>query len=88
MSDDKPNIMVGILGQWASGKSTAARIRVEFLGGEDEVVFLIDRSLIAGLALEHALEGDSTRVRRIFEEDGLQRIEESCQLCILDLEKR
>ena len=32
-------IVVGVLGQWASGKSTAAKTLVSYLGGEENVVF-------------------------------------------------
>jgi uridine kinase len=37
MNERKGEIIVGILGQWASGKSTAAKTLVSYLGGEGDV---------------------------------------------------
>lgn len=75
MSKGRTDVIVGILGQWASGKSTAAEILVDHLGGKDEVVFLTDRPLMAGQALERILECDEDKIKRSIVEDGLQRIE-------------
>ena len=43
MMEHKEKIMVGILGQWASGKSTAAKTLIGYLGGEGEVAFITDQ---------------------------------------------
>jgi len=48
-------IIVGVLGQWASGKSTAARTLIRYLGGEGKVVFINDRDLFASQAFNHIL---------------------------------
>jgi uridine kinase len=45
MIDHKGDIVVGVLGQWASGKSTAARTLIRYLGGEGKVTFITDREL-------------------------------------------
>ncbi len=75
MADLEGVTVVGVLGQWASGKSTAAKTLVEHLGGEEDVVFVDDRALIAGLAIRHIIElGDSGVVSSV-EEDGTQRLE-------------
>ena len=46
MDSDK-GIIVGILGQWASGKTEGAKTLIRHLGGEDKVTFLTDRVLFA-----------------------------------------
>ena len=45
MGELEGEIIVGILGQWASGKSTASGTLVRYLGGEGEVIFISDREL-------------------------------------------
>jgi hypothetical protein len=47
MAELEGPIIVGILGQWASGKSTAASTLVRYLGGADKVVFISDRDFLA-----------------------------------------
>jgi molybdopterin-guanine dinucleotide biosynthesis protein len=37
MIEPEGGIIVGILGQWASGKTAAARTLIRYLGGEGEV---------------------------------------------------
>ena len=68
-------IIVGVLGQWASGKSTAARILIRYLGGEGEVAFITDRELFAGQAVSHILELDDSKVTFSIEDDGRQRLD-------------
>jgi hypothetical protein len=68
-------IMVGVLGQWASGKTVAARTLVRHLGGEGRVVFLTDRVLFASQAIDHILELEESEVVVGYEEDGRQRLE-------------
>ena len=68
-------IIVGILGQWASGKSTAAETVVEYLGGEGRVVFLNDFVFFAAQAVNHVRELESPRVTSSIEDDGRQRLE-------------
>ena len=75
MIEPKGEIIVGILGQWASGKSTAARTLVGYLGGEDEVVFITDRELLASQAVNHILELEDSKIKLGIEDDGRQRIE-------------
>lgn len=64
MSQHGSNAVIGVLGQWASGKSTAAKILVEHLGGERSVIFLTDRELLAGFAARHIGELDEARIKR------------------------
>ena len=68
-------IIVGVLGQWASGKSTAARTLIRYLGGEGEVVFINDRVLLASQAVNHILELEDSKVTSSIEDDGRQRLE-------------
>jgi energy-coupling factor transporter ATP-binding protein EcfA2 len=75
MIELEEKIIVGILGQWASGKSTAARTLVGYLGGEDEVVFITDRELLASQAVNHILELEDSKIKLGIEDDGRQRIE-------------
>jgi hypothetical protein len=75
MVEHNGEIIVGILGQWASGKSAAAKTLVSYLGGEDEAIFITDRELLAGQVINHILELDDSKVKRSFEDDGRQRIE-------------
>jgi hypothetical protein len=67
-------IIVGVLGQWASGKSTAAKTLMDYLGGENEALFISDRELFAGQAVNHILELDDCRVTQTFEVDGRRRL--------------
>jgi hypothetical protein len=75
MIEHKGEIIVGVLGQWASGKTAAANTLVRYLGGEDEVAFITDRVLIAGQAVNHILELEESKVRRSIEDDGRQRFD-------------
>lgn len=75
MIEERGAIIVGILGQWASGKSTAARVLVRYLGGEDEVVFLNDAVFFAGEAIKHILEAEPSKVKLSAEEDGRRTLE-------------
>lgn len=74
MADPREEILIGILGQWASGKSTAAETLVNYLGGEKEVIFITDRELVAGLAVNHILELADSEVDCSIDEDGRQRL--------------
>lgn len=58
------NVAVGVLGQWASGKSTAAKVLVDHLGGEGEVIFLSDRTLMAAQATEYIRRLPETQLTR------------------------
>jgi len=60
-------IIVGVLGQWASGKSTAASTLINHLGGESEALFITDRELFAGQAVNYILDLDDRRVIRSVE---------------------
>ena len=68
-------IVVGIMGQWASGKSTAAKTLVSYLGGEDNVVFLTDFACCSGQAVNHILEQEETKVTTVIEDDGRRRLQ-------------
>jgi hypothetical protein len=68
-------VIVGILGQWASGKSTAARTLVAHLGGEGKVVFINDQLLFAGQVVDYILELEASKVVSNIEDDGRQRLE-------------
>ena len=70
MADPKTEIFVGILGQWASGKSTAAKTLVNYLGGKDEVIFITDRELLAKQAVDHILESDESKIIHKIDESG------------------
>ena len=70
-------IIVGVLGQWSSGKSTAAKTLVRHLGGEDEVVFINDAVLFASQAVNHLRQMDS-QVAVSVEDDGRRRLEGEC----------
>jgi hypothetical protein len=67
-------VIVGVLGQWASGKSTAAVTLVEYLGGEGQVGFLSDFAHLARQAVNHVLELEDPKVGWSLEEDGSQRL--------------
>ena len=60
MTEPGAGIVVGVLGQWASGKTEAARTLIRHLGGEGKVVFLSDRGLFAGQAIQHLLDRDDS----------------------------
>jgi len=75
MADSEGEIIVGVLGQWASGKSAAASTLVRYLGGEGEVVFINDRVLLARQAVKHILELGDSKVKLGIEDDGRQRLE-------------
>jgi hypothetical protein len=74
MTEHRGEIIIGILGQWASGKSSAAKTLIGYFGGEDESIFLTDRVLLAGQAVSHILELDDSKVEFGIEDDGRQRI--------------
>jgi len=75
MTELRGEIIVGILGQWASGKSTAARTLIEYLGGEGEVVFINDQKLLISQAVKHILELEDSKVELSIEDDGRQRLD-------------
>jgi len=75
MREPKGEIIVGILGQYASGKSEAAKTLVRTLGGEGQVVFINDKELLARLAVDHILELDEAQVTSRMEEDGTRRLD-------------
>ncbi len=76
MMEHKEKIMVGILGQWASGKSTATKTLIEYLGGEGEVVFIHDQELLISQAVNHFLDLDDSKVKFSIEDDGRQRLDD------------
>ena len=75
MMEPEAGIIVGVLGQWASGKSTAAGTLVRHLGGEDKVVLITDRDLFAGQAVKYLLGLEDSQVTSTLEDDGTRRLE-------------
>jgi hypothetical protein len=75
MSESYAGVVVGVLGQWASGKSEAARTLIHHLGGEGNVVFLSDRGLFASQAIRHVLGLEDSEVLVRVEDDGRQRLD-------------
>jgi hypothetical protein len=75
MAQSEGGIIVAVLGQWASGKTEAARTLIRHLGGKDNVVFLTDRVLFARQVIDHLLELDDSKVAVRLEEDGRRRFE-------------
>lgn len=75
MTESESEIIVGVLGQWASGKTSAVTTLIEYLGGEGKVVFIGDRELFANQAVNHILQLEDSDVRRSIEDDGRQRLD-------------
>ncbi len=75
MIEPEGGIVVGVLGQWSSGKTEAARTLVRHLGGEGEVVFLTDRVLFVSQVANHILELEDSKVVVSIEDDGSQRLD-------------
>jgi hypothetical protein len=75
MEDRRSEIVVGILGQWASGKSAAAETLIRHLGGEGDAIFITDRELLARQAVNHILELEDSKVSRSIDDEGKQRFE-------------
>ena len=70
----RAGVVVGVLGQWASGKTEAAKTLIRHLGGEGKVVFLTDRALFAGQAINHILELEDSEVVVSVDDDGRQQL--------------
>ncbi|MGD9146146.1 MAG: hypothetical protein PVI80_11325 [Anaerolineae bacterium] len=68
-------IVVGVLGQWASGKTEAARTLIGHLGGEGKVTFLTDRVLFARQVVDHILGLEDSQVVVSVEADGRRRLD-------------
>ncbi len=75
MTELEGRVIVGILGQWASGKTAAARTLIRYLGGEGKVTFITDRELFASQAVKHILELDDSKVTSRIQDDGQQRLD-------------
>jgi len=75
MREGAGEIIVGILGQWASGKSSAAKILVNYLGGEAKTIFITDRDFVVRQALNFILGPDNSEAVVRIEEDGRRRLE-------------
>jgi hypothetical protein len=75
MAESAGAIIVGILGQWASGKTSASRTLVKYLGGEDKVAFINDQDLFAGQAVKYLLELEDSQITSTLEDDGTRRLE-------------
>jgi hypothetical protein len=75
MPEPERGMVVGVLGQWASGKSTAAKTLVGHLGGEGEVTFINDQILLAGQAVRHIRELEDSQVTSSIDEEGVQRLQ-------------
>jgi len=68
-------IIVGVLGQWASGKTAAARVLIDHLGGASVVTFLTDREIFASMAVNYLLELEPSQLKVSIEEDGRRRFD-------------
>jgi hypothetical protein len=68
-------IIVGVLGQWASGKSSAAAILLQYLGGTSKAIFLSDREDVTRQAVNYMLSVRDSQVTTSLEDDGRRRIE-------------
>ena len=68
-------IIVGILGQWASGKSSAAKILIRYLGGENKTIFITDRVFVVGQAVKYILGEENSKGILSLEADGSQRLD-------------
>jgi len=75
MKEFDGRIIVGILGQWASGKSTAAKTLVSHLGGEGDVVFLTDFVCLSGQAVNHILKLEENAVTTVIEDGGRRQLQ-------------
>ncbi len=75
MVKSEGGVIVGVLGQWASGKSTAARTLLAYFGGEPHAVFIDDRELVYRLAVHHVLKAGDSKLALSIEDDGQQRLE-------------
>ena len=75
MTEPDAPIIVGVLGQWASGKTEAARTVIRHLGGEGNVVFLSDRVLWVSQLIKHMLELEDSEFSVSVEDDGRQRLD-------------
>ena len=75
MSEPGCEITVGILGQWASGKTEAARTLIGHLGGPGKVTFLSDRELFFRQAHEYFLGLNESQVTTVLEADGSRRLQ-------------
>ena len=84
MSTPDDRIVVGLLGQWASGKSTAAKTLVNYLGGAERVTFITDREQLARQAVLHILNLDENRIKRSETSDGKVRLEGELATVYLD----
>jgi hypothetical protein len=78
MTELHAGIVVGVLGQWASGKTEAARTLIRHLGGDGNVVFLTDRALWVSQFVKHVLELEDSEVVVTVEDDGRQQVD--CEL--------
>ena len=78
MTEPHAGIVIGVLGQWASGKTEAARTLIRHLGGEDKAVFPTDRALFASQVIQHLLEHEDSEVVVRVDDDGGQRMD--CEL--------
>jgi hypothetical protein len=67
-------VVVGVLGQWASGKSTAAKTLVDHLGGEDQVIFLTDRKLLGAQVAEYIRQLPEVQLTRQVDADGNRQL--------------
>jgi hypothetical protein len=75
MEGDAGEIIVGILGQWASGKSSAAKTLVRYLGGEGKTIFITDREFVVSQAVNLILGPDYSEAVINTEQDGRQRFD-------------
>lgn len=75
MIEHAGEIIVGVLGQWASGKSLAAKTLVSYLGGEGKTIFITDRVFLIRHAISHTFGLDYSKAKISIEDDGRQRLD-------------
>jgi hypothetical protein len=75
VAESEGPIVIGVLGQWASGKTEAARTLIRHLGGEGNVVFLTDRDLLVEQALGYFLGLDDSEITTTLEPDGTRQLQ-------------
>jgi hypothetical protein len=68
------NVVVGVLGQWASGKTTAAKTMVDHLGGPEEVIFLTDRKLLGAQVTDYIRQLPEMDLTRTVDDVGCQKL--------------
>ena len=73
MNELNRGVIVGVLGQWASGKTLAAKTLIQHLGGKEEVIFLTDRVLFASQVIDYISTLEESKLLVSVDDDGRRR---------------